>query len=288
MPTPPPASSTAALFPGASLTLAEALRRHWPEYLIEGWALGMFMISAGLVATALGAPDSFGQREVASPLVRNALAGAAMGVTAMMLTYSPWGMRSGAHMNPAITLTFLRLGKMRGSDALFFVLAQTIGGTIGVLLLAAALGPAFTQPPVSYAATLPGAAGPAIAFAAEFGISALLMFVILLVSGSRRARLTGIAAGCLVAIYIALESPLSGMSMNPARTFASAAPGMHWQHFWIYLCAPVPGMLLGAEIYLATFGSRQLRCAKLVHSDDIPCIHCGFQPAVDRGRGSHD
>ncbi len=262
------------------MTAREALRHHWPEYLIEGWALGMFMISAGVVATLLGSPTSPVSVAIPDPLIRNALAGTAMGLTAIALIHSPWGKRSGAHMNPAVTLTFLRLGKTQVWDAVFFIIAQTLGGTVGVLIVAALLGPAFTQAPVSYATTMPGSAGPWIAFLAELSISGALMFVILTLSGTARlARFTGLAAGCLVALYITFESPLSGMSMNPARTFASAAPGMQWEGFWIYLCAPVLGMLAAAQLHLAMRGARRLACAKLLHPAASRCIHCGHEPA---------
>jgi len=267
------------------VTARRALHEHWPEYLIEAWALGTFMISAGLVATLLGFPGSPAQRVIPDPMVRNVLGGMAMGLTAIALIHSPWGKRSGAHMNPAVTLTFLRLGKIRTWDAVFFIAAQSVGGILGVLVVAALVGSAFTDAPVSYAATMPGPAGPWIAFVAELAISGALMFVILTLSGSARlARFTGLAAGALVALYISFESPLSGMSMNPARTVASAAPGMLWQNLWIYLTAPVLGMLGGAQLFLAVRGARRLACAKLLHPADARCIHCGYEPAgFERG-----
>jgi aquaporin Z len=252
---------------------------------MEGWALGTFMISAGIVATLLGSAASPVGAVIADPMLRNVTAGIAMGLTAIALIHSPWGKRSGAHMNPAVTLTFLRLGKVHGWDAVFFIIAQTLGGTVGVLIVAALFGSAFTDAPVNYAATMPGAGGPWIAFLAELLISGALMFVILALSGTvRLARFTGYAAGCLVALYITFESPLSGMSMNPARTFASAAPGMHWDNFWIYLCAPLLGMLAGAQLYLLVRGVRRLACAKLLHPADSRCIHCGYEP-TSTGRG---
>ena len=258
---------------------ADALRRNWPEYLIEGWALGSFMISAGIVATLLGAPASPLQRAIAAPFLRNAVAGIAMGLTAIALIHSPWGKRSGAHMNPAVTLAYLRLGKIKTWDALFFIVAQTLGGTAGVLLVVAAAGRAFSDPPVSYAATLPGPGGAGVAFAAELVISlGLMLSVLTLAASARFARFTGLAAGCLVATYITFESPLSGMSMNPARSFASAAPGMQWQHFWIYVTAPLLGMLTAAQLFLALGGMRRALCAKLLHPLGVRCIHCGYEP----------
>ena len=262
-----------------ALTPTSALREHWPEYLIEGWALGTFMVSAAIVATLLGAPGSPLQHAIPSPLARSAAAGLAMGLTAIALIHSPWGKRSGAHMNPAVTLTFLRLGKIKPWDAFFFIIAQLLGGTAGVLLVAAAAGGAFSDPPVSYAVTLPGPGGEGVAFTAEFVISLGLMLTVLtLASSARFARLTGLAAGCLVATYITFEAPLSGMSMNPARSFASAAPGMQWRHLWIYLIAPLLGMLTAAQLFLALGGVRRTLCAKLLHPLGVRCIHCGYEP----------
>jgi aquaporin Z len=269
-------------------TLTGALRKHWPEYLIEGWALGTFMISAGVVATLLGAPASPLHHALRDPLWRNAAGGIAMGLTAIALIHSPWGKRSGAHMNPAVTLTFLRLGKTQPWDALFFVTAQVLGGMSGVLLVAALAGHAFSDPPVSYAATLPGPTGPAAAFAAEFTISAILMLTVLsLMAAARLAPYTGLIVGGLVALYITFESPLSGMSMNPARSLASAAPGMLWHHLWIYLTAPVLGMLAGAQVFLLAAGARRVVCAKLLHPLGVRCIHCGHEPhEATRGEAS--
>jgi aquaporin Z len=250
------------------------LRAHWPEYLIEAWALGTFMVSAGLVGVLLGYPGSPLHHALPDPTVRRVIAGVAMGLTAIALIYSRWGQRSGAHMNPAVTLSFLRLGKVRRWDAFFYVIAQFAGGVLGVLLVAAVCAAAFTEPPVAYAATRPGPAGPAVAFVAELVISAGMMVTILAASSSRRlAPYTGVFAGLLVAACIAVEEPLSGMSMNPARSFASAAPAMLWDGLWIYLVAPIAGMLLGTRLHRGT-----THCAKLQHPDDVRCIHCGHTP----------
>jgi aquaporin Z len=112
---------------GASLAL------HWREYLIEGWALGAFMVSAGVATTLIEYPGFWLHQAITDPDLRRTLIGVAMGLTAVALIYSPWGQRSGAHMNPAVTLTFLRLGKIARWDALFFIVAQCLGGILGVL-----------------------------------------------------------------------------------------------------------------------------------------------------------
>ncbi|MCM2310833.1 MAG: aquaporin [Steroidobacteraceae bacterium] len=270
--------------PRPATTAWQALRGHWPEYLIEGWALGTFMVSAGLFATLFEAADSPLRQALANDDLRRVLVGIAMGLTAVALIYSPWGQRSGAHMNPAVTLSYLRLGKVRGWDAAFYMLAQFIGGTLGVLVALALLGEAFTAPPVSYAATLPGPDGPWVACLAEALISAGLMFTVLTVSSHPRlAARTGWFAGALVAIFITVEAPFSGMSMNPARSFASALPGGLWSGYWIYALAPLVGMQLGVALHLLRRHREETACAKLVHGAGQRCIHCGYEPPSTSG-----
>jgi aquaporin Z len=266
------------------MSLRFALHEHWPEYLIEGWALGCFMISVGVFATLLGSPLSPMCSLVPSAIMRTVLLGLAMGITAVVLIQSPWGKRSGAHMNPAVTLAFLRLGKMHPWDALFFIIAQAAGGTLGIVIVATMIGSSFTHPPVSYAVTVPGPKGTAVAFVAEVLISFGLMSTVLALSSSPRlARFTGVAVGCLLALYISVELPLSGTSMNPARTLASAAPGMIWQQFWVYVLAPPLGMLVSAQLHLWVRGSNSAGCAKLIHPSSVRCIHCGQDPSQNPG-----
>ena len=255
------------------------MRAHWPEYLIEGWALGMFMVSAGVVTALFEHPGAALNLAIPDPTLRRALIGIAMGLTAIALIYSPWGQRSGAHMNPAVTLTYWRMGKVSAWDAAFYVLSQFLGGTLGVLLVKALMHDAFTSAPVSHIVTVPGSAGVPAAFLAEFAISALLMTVVLRVSNSRLAKFTGLCAGVLVALYITMEAPLSGMSMNPARSFASAWPAGRWTGFWIYVTAPILGMQCAASVYLLRSRSGAAACAKLCHGDRQRCIHCGYLPA---------
>jgi aquaporin Z len=204
--------------------------------------------------------------------------GLAMGLTAVALIYSPWGRRSGAHLNPATTLTFWRLGKVAGADAAWYVLAQGLGGIAGVLAAALFIGPALATPSVHYVATMPGPSGVTPAFLAEVVITFVLMSVVLRVSNTARlAAYTGIFAGALVATYIAIESPVSGMSMNPARSLASAVPAGSWDALWIYFVAPPIGMLLAAELYVRRHGLARVFCAKLHHDTQGPCIfHCRF------------
>ena len=257
--------------------MRQALKRHWPEYLGEAAGLGLFMVSACLFAILIFHPASPAASLFGDPLPRRFVMGLAMALTAIGLIYSPWGKRSGAHFNPAVTLTFLRLGKVQAWDALFYVLAHFAGGVSGVLLARALAGRLVADPSVHYVVTVPGSAGAGVAFVAELVIAFGLMTVVLIASNrAGLARFTGLFAGALVATYITVEAPLSGMSMNPARTFASALPADTWRAFWVYLTAPLLGMLLAAEVYVRG-ARRPVVCAKLQHEGGPRCIfRCGY------------
>jgi aquaporin Z len=264
-----------------ALSMVDSLRKHWPEYLMEAAELGLFMISACVVTTVLEHPVSPINQLIPDPFLRRMLIGIAMGLTAIGIIYSPIGKQSGAHFNPSVTLTFFRLGKVKSWDAFFYIIVQFAGGLAGVLIAALIIGDEISHHSVNHVATVPGMNGPLAAFLAEVVISFVLMSVILTVSNTKNiARFTGLFAGVLVATYNAIEAPISGMSMNPARTFASALPSQVWTHIWIYFTAPVIGMLLAAEVYLRIKGAGSIQCAKLHHQNDKRCIHCGYPGAV--------
>lgn len=256
----------------------KALKNHWPEYLMEAAELAIFMVSASVATILLYHPDSPAVRAIPAEILRRVLAGLAMGLTLVGLVYSPWGKRSGAHMNPAFTLTFLRLGKVAPWDAVFYSLAQFVGGLGGILIVAAVAATSLAHPAVNYVATVPGPGGPWVAFIAEAAISFLLVMVVLILTNiARVARFTGIVAGICVAAFITLESPLSGMSMNPARTFGSAFVPQLWSTLWIYFTAPLLGMLLAAEVYV--LWKCRVACAKYHHENKFRCIFCEYQAA---------
>lgn len=257
--------------------MRDALSRHWPEYLMEAVGLGVFMISACLFGAIFEHPASPIHHAMASPLVRRMLMGVAMGLTAVAIVYSPWGKQSGAHLNPAVTLAFFRLGKIAPWDALFYALAQFAGGVTGVALVVAALGAVVGHPSVNYVTTSPGAGGPWVALGAEALISLGLMITVLVVSNTLSlARFTGIFAGVLVALYITTVAPVSGMSMNPARTTASAVPAHMWTALWVYFVGPPLGMLLATELYRRVLAAPVF-CAKLHHQNARRCIfRCAY------------
>ena len=257
---------------------ADTIRKHWPLYLIEAGGLGIFMLAAGLACSALEAPASPLHLMIASAMLRRLLMGFAMGGTAVALIYSKWGARSGAHFNPALTLTFAMLGKLARVDAVLYMLAQFIGGVAGVVLTLLLVGQPFAQPPVSFVVTAPGVDGAFIAFCLEVAISALLMTVTLYASNKTRwMQYTGLLCGLLIVLFVTFESPYSGMSMNPARTAASAIPSAIWTAAWIYFLAPPCGMLTAALLYRRLHPAHTVACAKLNHDTEHPCpFHCNF------------
>jgi len=259
--------------------MIQALRTHWPEYLMEAMELGIFMIAACSFTVLLFHPASPVAQAITTEALRRLLMGAAMGSTAIAIVFSPFGKRSGAHFNPAVTLTFLRLGKVEPWDAAFYTLFQFIGAIAGVFVASLLFGNLVADQSVKFAATVPGPNGPLPAFFAELAITFILMSLILTVSNTKRlSRWTGLFAGALVATYISIESPISGMSMNPARTFGSAAVGNIWMSLWIYFTAPPIGMLLAAEVYKRARAGHPVACAKLHHHNNKRCIfRCNFE-----------
>jgi aquaporin Z len=242
---------------------------------MEAAELACFMISASVFTILLYHPFSPIVHAIPAEFPRRILMGSAMGLTAIAIIYSPWGKQSGAHMNPALTLTFLRLGKVAPLDAMFYIVAQFTGGIAGVAIVTAFAKKLLAHPSVNYVATLPGLGGAWLAFAGEMVISCALLLMVLFVSNQPKlARFTGIFAGCCVALFIIFESPLSGMSMNPARTFGSAIFPHIWNSLWIYFTAPIFAMLLAAEVFPLFKGP--VFCAKYHHQNNYRCIFCEY------------
>lgn len=265
----------------------EAASAHWREYLIEGALLGSFMVAACGAVVLLQHPGSPVARTMKGAGRRRVAIGVLMGLTAIALISSPWGRRSGAHMNPGTTLTFLVLGRIQPWDAVFYVAAQFAGGFLGVRLARLALRHLVAHETVNYAATVPGRRGLRVAWMAEFVIAFGMMSMVLWTSNhAATAPFTGVLAGILIAVYIAIEAPLSGMSMNPARTLGSAIGARTFRGLWVYFTAPPLAMLCAAGLYVAMVGIDRVYCARLDHSGHAACI---FNCRIDQmpGRGTN-
>lgn len=264
--------------------LVTARARALPTWLVpaalDGTLLGLFMISAACFGALLEHPASPVRQALADPLLRRFLMGLAMGGTSFLLITSPLGQRSGAHMNPGTTLTFWRLGRVPSSTALGYGIAQFVGGALGLALAALVAREALGAPEVHFVATAPGASLP-VAFGAEVAMTFVLFSVVLRMSQSARwNRWTAVCPGVLVCLYITFEAPISGMSLNAARTFASAVVAGDFTAFWLYATAPALGMLLAAEWFVRSRGVRAVHCAKLHHMNAHRCpFRCGWDGA---------
>jgi len=237
--------------------MLEALRRNWVKYLVEAGALGCFMISAIMIVVLMEYPGSPVHAALPNGTIRLYIIGAELGVTAYLLVASPWGKRSGPHMNPAFTLSFLLLGEIGFWDAMFYMIFQFIGGFAGVQLSYAVIGAPVRHPSVGFVVTVPGQYGVLAAFLAELGMSVLLMTSVLAFGQSKRLQSwTPHLVGLLIGLYCAFEAPFSGMSINPARTFASALSAHQWTSLWVYFVAPILGMVGSSQIFYYVRKSR--------------------------------
>ncbi|MBT9392033.1 aquaporin [Hymenobacter sp. NST-14] len=255
--------------------LVRAGRRHWPHYLAEAAGLGFFVVCAGLLTVLLEHPASPLAAVVpASALLRRAWLGAGMVLVVVAIVYSPWGQRSGAHINPAVTLAFWQLGKVSATDALWYVLAQFAGGVAAALLLQLSLGTHwYGHPAVAHTLTQPDPArgGWPVALGAEFVISFIMMMVLLLALHSARLKsFTGWLLGLLLAVYITFEAPLSGMSLNPARSLGTAVAAGSYTGLWVYFLAPPLAMWLATVVFRYFHHGEDLAGAILAGCDPAP------------------
>ncbi|MEX2272098.1 MAG: aquaporin [Vicinamibacterales bacterium] len=214
------------------------------------------------------------------PALRRFITGLLFAGGATFVVYSPLGQRSGGHINPAVTLAFWRLGKFPGRDVLPYIVAQLTGAVAGVALAALVWGDIARS--VQLALTAPGEGWTWMgALAAETAATFALVFLIFVcVNKPALAARTGIIAGTLVVALVTIEAPISGTSVNPARSLAPAllVPALRDQ--WIYIAGPVAGALLAAAAYRRQWG-RTTVCAKLYHTAAYPCPFetCGYRLA---------
>ncbi|MEV5616100.1 MIP/aquaporin family protein [Streptomyces bacillaris] len=208
----------------------------------------------------LFAPDGYGGGGAAF-----AVLGAGVGALLAALMLSAPGRRSGAHLNPAVTLALWRLGAFPGRDVLPYCLAQLGGSVAGTWLGAVVWGPVVARPPVGYAAVRPGPGwGEGAVVAAEAGVLAAsaLMLAGLLARPVGR-RLLPYAVGLVTALVIALLGPLTGGSANPARQFGPAL--LAWEAggtgplLWAYVAGPVLGAVAGAVLWRRPGGRQGAR-----------------------------
>jgi aquaporin NIP len=206
-------------------------------------AIGVFALvfaGCGAIVTEAEHPGSLGVVGIA--LV--------FGLVVMAMVYAT-GHLSGAHLNPAVTLAFVLSRHFPGREALAYVAAQLLGALAAAALLAAV----WPSQPAALGTTMP-TVGVGSAFVYEVVLTAFLMFVIMAVATDTRAVGAGaaIAIGGTVGLDALFGGPVTGASMNPARSLGPALVTGNLQDLWLYLTAPVLGAAIGALAYQAIRG----------------------------------
>ena len=163
------------------------------------------------------------------------------------------GHLSGAHINPAVTLAFTLTRHFSPREAAAYIAAQIAGATVAALMLLAV----WTDKPASLGATVP-TVGSGSALVYEAVLSAFLMFVIMAVATDTRAvgAAAAIAIGGTIGLDALFGGPVTGASMNPARSLGPALVSGEWHDFWVYVVGPVGGAALGAIAYQLIRGPR--------------------------------
>jgi aquaporin Z len=265
-----------ALRPNA--TLAEALQSHWREYAMEAAEIAVLMFCICAAGALFYGRESPVANMGWSAVTRSVFMGAMVAGATFLIIQSPFGRRSGAHFNPALTLAYFSVKRIHHWDALSYIVVQFIGGIIGVSIAGHLFGVNLSDFPVWYVVTLPGRHGRLIAFFAELLTSFLLMEIVLIASNHRRlARLSPFFVASVTIFYYIFSTSISGYSVNPARSFSSALFAHMWQGIWIYFIAPSLGMVTGAISYERVVGSKRIYCAKIFHDLHTTCpFNCHF------------
>jgi len=260
----------------ATATPVEAITTHWREYLMEGAELCVLMFCICFFGTMVYSKAS--PLSVFSESSKSFLMGGGVAGVTFLIIRSPFGRRTGAHFNPALTLTYFLLGCIHYWDTIFYILSQFVGAVVGVYLAHEVLGLRLSAPPVCYVITISGSYGKTVGFLAEILVSGLVMGVVLFTTN--RAHLVNSApffVALITVFYYGFCSSISGFSVNPARSFSSALFASMWQGIWIYFLGPSFGMVLAALIYIRVLGKHRIYCAKVFHDLKSPCpFPCKF------------
>jgi aquaporin Z len=249
-------------------------RLHWPEYGSE--LLGTaFLVFVALSAVTL----SFGS---GSPLrvvllnssTRRLITGLLLAASGPLVAISPLGKLSGAHLNPAVSLAFWLQGKMHQYDLVGYLASQLLGAVLGAGLAvliwrerAASVHNGVTALGIGYSIWS--------VFLIEMGLTCLLVLAIFLfLSSHRLMRWTPFMTWLLMAFIYWLAAPISGSSLNPARSFGPALVSWFWRDQWVYDVASPIGALLAVGLFrsLNCMGIHDVLTAKLFHAPRYRCI----------------
>jgi len=236
------------------------------------------MIFVGLSAVSIdfgsGAPIA---SAVPNALIRRLITGTVFASGAAIVVYSTLGRISGGHLNPAVTLAFLRLGKVTPRLAGAYAVAQVAGALVAAAAISLVWGTWARS--VSDGVTVPGPQGLAAALVAETLMTfALVELILQFMRRPALARFTPIAASVLVATLVTIEAPLSGTSLNPARSLGPAVVSGVFTDFWLYVVGPLAGAL-AAAVFADRVQGAFVPCAKLFHDAEFACHFpdCAYQ-----------
>jgi aquaporin Z len=205
-----------------------------------------------------------------NPGARRMIAGFLFGTTGALIAVSRIGKISGAHINPAVTLGFWILGKINGTHAATYMVAQFAGAVLGAipLLLWGAMGKS-----IEYGAALPGPLyGIWIALTGEIITTfALIIGLFVFLGHKRLSAWTPLLFPFLYAIMVYFEAPISGTSTNPARTLGPAVISDHWHGWWIYIVGPITGTWIATVVQRHSLLKRlEIGIAKVYHFKHDP------------------
>ncbi len=262
-----------------------------PQPAVAGWhvvdwaceLVGTLLLVLGGTTAVVGgfAHGSPLADDVGSVHLRLLVVGIFFAGSGALVTVSPLGRRSGAHLNPAVTLAFFLKRHVSWHDLVGYVAGQLAGATAGAALAALAWGHHDTRPPVHYAITVPGAhVTLAEALVIEAVMTATLVLLIFgMVSSPRTARWTPLAVWILVALLVCGFATITGTSLNPARTLGPDWVAGYTHDAWVYVVAPLAGAA-GAVAGWDAFSSRHVLTAKLFHDSRYVSVLRTHLPAM--------
>ena len=254
------------------ISLLKALQHHWPYYLAEAAGLAIFVVFSCLTAVFFNHPTAPGRQWLGeNEWLRRVATAVVMASVVAGISLSTWGQRSGTHINPAVTVAFWQLGSIRGVDAFWYIVAQFAGAILAGELMVNLLREWYPHPDVHFNITKPGLPGWAVALLAEFVISGIMAGVLLVALHSKRLKKAApwLLAG-LIAVYIVFETPLSGMSLNPARSLGTAVAAGQYPALWIYFVGPVAATWLATVLFKRFCKGELLACAVIAGCDTRP------------------
>ncbi len=251
---------------------------HWREWLAELVGTAVLFGAGFSVVAVLVSPRSPVADDVAG--VRFLLVGLNFGLLSALIAVSGPGRRSGAHLNPAVTLAFWLRGDVHRHDLAGYLAAQFTGALLGTAAFAATLGSWASS--IHHARTSSAPVGVAAGVAIEAGLTfGLLVAVFAALATMRLVRWTPAVVTVVLTLLIWVGSPPTGASLNPARSLAPALIEGDLSGLWVYFAGPVLGALAAAAAFAAAGPRAQAFTAKLFHDPRRPCaMRCRMPPAA--------